>query len=437
MTNAAPTVAFVPATQPRLRVLGGVLLAAVLLLAAVRAVSWTVGDDLAYLDPPAALEVREDQPMALGSTAELNWALGKYAEADQWARRAVAANPLNGAGYRVLGLVAAAQGQDARAVKLVQLALRRTPGDLTARRWLAERAQAAGQWTQALELQDRLLRQSPDEGAAWFEEWTTRLQEPVVRAAMLPVLVAAPPWREAFLQHYARQAPRAPEVDALFSQMPQLSAAEATAWLARLVADGQWTAAWQRWQQLRATDSVQQDGGVPVRAAGVSAVEGVSGTRLVPSGQVVNGGFEATAGLPPFDWTLRAPAGIQLAQAPAPGRPGQALRLQFLGTRAAFNGVQQTVLLAAGQHQLRWAYQLEALQTPRGLRWVAACAGTGEELGASPLLAGQTAWREGTFVFEVPAGCPAVALRLELAARIAAETQAYGTAWFDDVRLND
>jgi len=151
----------------------------------------------------------------------------------------------------------------------------------------------------------------------------------------------------------------------------------------------------------------------------------------------VNGGFEATAGLPPFDWTLRAPAGIQLAQAPAPGRPGQALRLQFLGTRAAFNGVQQTVLLAPGQHQLRWAYQLEALQTPRGLRWVAACAGTGEELGASPLLAGQTAWREGTFVFEVPAGCPAVALRLELAARIAAETQAYGTAWFDDVRLND
>jgi tetratricopeptide (TPR) repeat protein len=388
MTNAAPTVAFVPAAQPRLRVLGAVLLAAVLLLAAVRAVSWTVGDDLAYLDPPAALEVRQDQPMALGSTAELNWALGKYAAADQWARRAVAANPLNGAGYRVLGLVAAAQGQDARAVKLVQLALRRTPGDLTARRWLAERAQAAGQWTQALELQDRLLRQSPDEGAAWFEEWTTRLQEPVVRAAMLPVLVAAPPWREAFLQHYARQAPRAPEVDALFSQMPQLSAAEATAWLARLVTDGQWTAAWQRWQQLRSVTSAVDAGDARLAASGP-----------VVNGQVVNGGFEATAGLPPFDWTLRAPAGIQLAQAPAPGRPSQALRLQFLGTRAAFNGVQQTVLLAPGQHQLRWAYQLEALQTPRGLRWVAACAGTGEELGASPLLAGQTAWREGTFAF--------------------------------------
>ena len=120
----------------------------------------------------------------------------------------------------------------------------------------------------------------------------------------------------------------------------------------------------------------------------------------------------------------------------ADGRPGQALRLQVLGTRSAFNGVQQTVLAAPGPHTLHWAYRLDALTTPRGLRWVAACANTGAELGASPLLAGQAAWTEASFAFEVPAGCPAVALRLELAARIPAETQAYGTAWFDDIRLN-
>ena len=94
------------------------------------------------------------------------------------------------------------------------------------------------------------------------------------------------------------------------------------------------------------------------------------------------------------------------------------------------------MLAAPGSHTLRWAYRLDALNTPRGLRWVAACASTGAELGVSPLLAGQAAWREAGFAFEVPVGCPAVALRLELAARIPAETQAYGTAWFDDVRLD-
>ena len=129
-------------------------------------------------------------------------------------------------------------------------------------------------------------------------------------------------------------------------------------------------------------------------------------------------------------------AGVKAVLTAAPGRAGQALRLQFLGTRSAFSGLQQVVLAAPGRHELHWAYRLEALTTPRGLRWVASCASTGAELAASALLAGQTPWTNGALAFEVPAGCPAVALRLELAARIPAETQAYGTAWFDDIRID-
>jgi len=400
--------------QPRSRVLGFALVAGVLVLLAVRAVSWAVGNDLAYLDPSAALQVRADHPMAMGSVAELNWALGRHAPAIAMARRAAAASPMNGVGYRVLALVAAAQGQEARAVGLMQQALRRTPGDLMARRWLAEQAQAAGEWQRALPLQDRLLRQAPEEGAAWFEEWTASLKDAHVRAVMLPVLAAAPPWREAFLTHYAQKASDGKDVDALLSGLQNFSPAEASAWLGRLAADGRWTEARTKWAQLG----------------------GAGAARSVAAGGVVNGGFETPPGLPPFDWSIRAPAGVQASLSVAEGRPGQALRLQFLGTRSAFNGVQQTVLAAPGPHTLHWAYRLDALTTPRGLRWVAACANTGAELGASPLLAGDASWRDAHFAFEVPAGCPAVALRLELAARIPAETQAYGTAWFDDIRLD-
>jgi hypothetical protein len=38
--------------------------------------------------------------------------------------------------------------------------------------------------------------------------------------------------------------------------------------------------------------------------------------------------------------------------------------------------------------------------------------------------------------FDVPADCTAQWLTLELDARIAAETQAMGTAWFDDVEVS-
>ena len=427
MTSSSSTLPASPAWS-RSRVLGWVLVALVLVFAMVRAVAWSIADDLAYIDPPAALKVRSEHPVALGSVAEFNWALGRYGIAQGLAKRAMAASPLNGAGYRVLALVAAAQGQAARAAALMQTALKRTPGDLTARRWLADRAQAAGEWHVALPLQDRLLRQSPEEGSVWFEEWTAHLGEPAVRQAMVPVLAAAPPWSEAFLAHYAQHGAMPKDVDALFAAVllnstRNFSKADASVWLERLVADGRWTEAQLRWQQLSRV-----------------VVSGEPGKATAPgtddrTNAVVNGGFETSPGLPPFDWTLRGSAGVQVALTAAPGRPGQTLRLQFLGTRSAFSGLQQVVLVAPGRHELHWAYRLDALNTPRGLRWVANCVPTGTELGASSLLAGQTPWRDGTLAFEVPAGCPAVALRLELAARIPAETQAYGTAWFDDVRL--
>ena len=391
-------------------VLGGLLAA----VAVVGSVSWIVADDLAYLDPPAALGMRAAHPMAMGSVAELEWALGRHDRAISLARGAVAAAPMNGAGYRVMAFLAESKGKTAQAVLLMRMALRRTPGDLTARRWLAEHAKADGHWIEALALQDRVLRQSPDEGAAWFEEWTARLRDPAVRAAMQPVLDSAPPWREAFLAYYAQRASVRTDVDALMTSMRKISQAEGTNWVARLVADGQWTDAYARWMQL----------------------SGTAAATRVAAGAVVNSGFEMEPGLPPFDWSINAPSGVQAARSAPVGRPGKALRLQFLGRRAAFRGVQQTVLATPGPHTLHWAYRLDALTTPRGLRWVAACAGTGTELGASPLLAGDASWRDAHFAFEVPAGCPAVALRLELAARIPAETQAYGTAWFDDIRLD-
>jgi hypothetical protein len=76
------------------------------------------------------------------------------------------------------------------------------------------------------------------------------------------------------------------------------------------------------------------------------------------------------------------------------------------------------------------------LQAARGLRWTVICAeGAAGMILATDPSAGSSPWRQHTAAFDVPADCPAQWLTLELDARIAAETEAMGTAWFDDVKV--
>jgi hypothetical protein len=99
--------------------------------------------------------------------------------------------------------------------------------------------------------------------------------------------------------------------------------------------------------------------------------------------------------------------------------------------------VRQLLLLPPGTgYQLQWRSRLDGLQVARGLRWTLTCAdGPAGTILASEPLAGYSPWRQHAAAFDVPPDCPAQWLILELDARIAAETQAMGTAWFDDVEV--
>ena len=105
--------------------------------------------------------------------------------------------------------------------------------------------------------------------------------------------------------------------------------------------------------------------------------------------------------------------------------------------RSAFRDVRQLLLLPPGTgYQLRWRSRLDGLQAARGLRWTLTCAdGPAGTILASEPSAGSSPWLQHAAAFDVPPDCPAQWLILELDARIAAETQAMGTAWFDDLEV--
>jgi len=237
------------------------------------------------------------------------------------------------------------------------------------------------------------------------------------RAALISTLATGPPWRAEFLSDAAYGLPSAADLSQLFIGLRAnggLSVDESARYLARLVKDHLWDQAFVAW------------------------ASGLSARQLAEVTAPMNGGFEdPSPSSGPFDWLLTRRAGIEAAVLAMPDGSGHALRVEFQGQRSEFRDVRQLLLLPEGQgYQLEWRSRFDGLETPRGLRWTVTCAeGPGGRLIATRPEAGTRPWQVNSAAFDVPAGCPAQWLVLELDARIAAETLARGTAWFDDLRI--
>jgi hypothetical protein len=233
------------------------------------------------------------------------------------------------------------------------------------------------------------------------------------RPALVTRLAGMPPWRGEFLRDFARSAPDPQPLFRDLRHSSGLGPDEAAAYLGRYVADHRYNQAFALWASLLPPENLKH--------------------LTVP----MDGDFEAaTASIRPFSWEIRPVPGVSAGVYALPDGTGHALRLQFMGRRSAFRNVRQLLLLPPGNYVLSWRQKLEGLQAARGIRWTVTCAdggvqaiiGTRSEVGSSP-------WVTRSSAFTVPGNCPAQWLVLELEARIAAETLAAGTAWFDDVRV--
>jgi hypothetical protein len=149
-----------------------------------------------------------------------------------------------------------------------------------------------------------------------------------------------------------------------------------------------------------------------------------------------DGGFDGVGRGPLLGWSVGKVAGGDVLLAAPEGNGNRALRLLFHDRRVPFRHVSQTLLLKPGRYELFGRARLEELRAALGLGWNLSCVESNASLGKSERLLGTSRWREFSFAFVVPEeNCGAQLLQLVLDARIAAEQQVAGEAWFDDLQI--
>lgn|GEM_PF-553144 len=388
-----------------------------ILVALAATVVLRIGFMAVVVDAKDADGYLEHEPKRAGLHAAQTLATGHKDAARGEALRLLQRYPLEAAGYRILGELALYAGDRKTAEARYTQALALDPRDVQSRVWLASVALKRGDLTRAVSLYDHLMRSLPVFQTLGVEALAPLLLQPQGPATLAHALAEHPPWRDEFLQKITRNTEPNDAPDRLLEALESqhgLTREERSAWYERLVRWGRLDEAEAHW---RATLPPQAAAGTPP----------------------VNGGFEQDVGATPFDWALPRVDGVVPSQTPLPDGQGRGLKIEFYGKRVDFHQVRQLERLNAGRYQFVYRHRLERFETPLGVRWVLRCllatGADGAVIVAGPLLRGTQGWRTATVEFTVPEHCPAQWLYLELAARIAAERNAYGTVWFDDLAI--
>jgi hypothetical protein len=372
-------------------------------------------DYLARVLPQRALTLNAGQPEALLMEADAALRAQRLDDAEQRARSALQAAPLLGPALRVLGAVAEARGDHDRAQSLIAMGVAVTPRDTAGQFWLAINALADKDLSGSLQRLDRLLRVEPEIEADAFPILATIAISPAGVEAIAQTLALDPPWRREFIGQLILQAPAAVDVLRLFRAIRaaggDVHETETDQLMRRLIGANDW----KRLHRVLEVLPAQYGAG-----AGLS-----------------DGGFDGGESASVLGWELGRVAGADVLIADDPLQPGnRALQLVFHDRRVPFRHVSQLLLLSPGAYRLTGRVRLLGLQAAQGLSWTLSCAADAAVIGKSEHFLGSSDWRGFSMIFKVPAeNCGGQRLLLAIDARIAAEQQVVGEAWFDDIRV--
>lgn len=373
------------------------------LAALVAAIALARGLALAWAEsrPTDALRAWPTAPEAVISRAA-----GPAAQPADMSRerlvRALHARPLDGRAWR-------AQAQDAggHAGRLHQQAIRVTPRDAASRAWLGDRAYAVGDAATALAHVDAMLQSETALYEPLFEHLARASSDREVRLALVATLHRQPGWRPVFIGWWAR---RAQAGDAFLATTTAIaSSATAGERIDHVVGRLQRArpaAAYVAWMQA-------------VQGRWPSSLRVEAGPLGTPDGDEAAFGWQAPD----------APGwGADPVAAPEAG----VLSLGFTGAAAVGAGPRQRLLLPPGRHRVSVGYRLDALRTPRGLRWSVRCEGGAGDAGAGALLRGDSrGWRVQEWTVVVPpTGCASQWLVLDVDGAARLDRRIEGGAWF-------
>jgi hypothetical protein len=410
----------VPLSGRRLALAG--LATVVLVFLAWRIIAETNAVSLARVDPEAALAWKSGSAPALMALAEERLTKaggdGDFAEANELAARALAANPLEGRALTLMALSDEYRGKNDDAAKAMARAGTRSLRDDTAQGWLFNRSVLGSDFAGAIGHADALLRTESPLGPAVIANLVAFAGEPDARSALLAALSRKPPWRHRMLAELGRSGIEPNVVFALLSDLAASpnppTAGEIFPFLDHLISKGAFELAYVVWIRF-----------LPKERSGNLKY-------------VYNGDFEYPNSGLPFDWVLvpTPAAGIDILDTGAAER-GKALRAAFTGARVKYGLATTDMLLPPGRYRVSGLMKSDGIATERGLHWVLACIDARQTtlLTTTEPQKGSFAWRPFEAEFDVPPGCRAQRMALRVDSRAALDEQVSGTAWFDDLKV--
>lgn len=393
------------------------LCGAILAGLAVAIVIESAADHAARVRPQAALAWKPDSAEALSRQAERLLVAGEFTAARSAAKRALEHDPLEARAIRVLGEVAALEGNLASARSLIAEAGRRSRSDVPAHQWLFQQRLADGDIKGALDSLDGVVRTGDTAGGGLMTAMAVEASRPDVMPQVVERLATDPPWRYTFVRIFSAVAAPTRSVDliaALRETRKPPTTEEYAAVINRALRDSDYNTAYYTW--LMALPPAQ----------------------LAQLGYVYNGTFELESAPEPFNWVLPVNRWLEAYIAVNPDRDSSALHVTYAGASAPAASVKQLLFLAPGRYRVTGLETTEAIRGDQGAHWAVQCAARGVRtmLGESRPQSAVSAWKPFSFEFEVPMqNCPAQWLVLMRSAPEAPQSSILIDAWYDDIAV--
>lgn len=382
-------------------------------------VGGTAAQRLALSSPETALQWNAGQAEALDklALAELAAPDGDLKQAQEWAKRALRARPIDNEALLVLALVAKKQRDEPKAEILTKIAGARTWRNQAVQLLLYDSDIRRGDFSDALLRADAMLRAETASRARVFPALAAFTTNARTLKTLTDFLATDPPWRTWFLGELSNRLVNKAPLDRVYASLMASrnppTQEELQPYLSQLIKARRYRHAYDVWYETLP----------PARR---------------PQGQYpYNRDFAFPITGLPFDWLLKSVPGADIQIATLQDGKQRALRVQFSGARVYFTNVRQLMLLPAGQYSFSGSVKAEDLDTSRGLWWHIFCADApNTTLAHTELTSHSTAWTDFAVDFIVPAGgCNAQWLQLELPSRISSEQRIGGQIWYQRLRI--
>lgn len=362
--------------------------------------------------PDLALRLGPDSPTVLVRAAQAELEAGRNEAARRLAGQALARKPFNAQALRIVGLIAAREGDEEAADRMLTLAGNWSLRDDPAHTWLVGRRLRRGQTASALAHADTLVRRRTDLRPEYFDLMISAALsgDRQAQGALVGLLKRDPPWRGEYFRYSVRK-----------REGLLLAAGLA---IALKSGEGKLTL---EERSLVYSNLVSADLIDPLRTVR-RELEG-AGQPFVTAGNFSDGGGSA-----PFGWRLPSGAGL-LSEIAIEGGGAQPALHAAVSDLKGGTVAEQLVLLPPGRWRLSGRLKVVEGALSDRLAWTLNCTrSSGRAAATAPLAAAShQTWTQFSNVVDIPAsGCPAQWLRL---VALPQDRRTSADVWIDDVAL--